>query len=586
MAPNFRPPHPTNHVTSNHFALTREMENVCDTFESAWLSPERPVLADYLARVPTDCKPRLFGHLLELELSYRRDIGEAPRIEEYVQGFPECEEIARNVFENGCVDTSTSCQGSAGGRIGRYELIRRLGAGGQAEVFLARHQVLLHEVVVKLARHVCLNRDEEDRLINEGRILVRLEHPNLVKVHDLEFHQGHPFLVMQYEQGRSLPKVAEERPFTPNESAEIVRQVAEAVGVAHASDVVHLDIKPGNILLREEGTPCLIDFGLAQITRAADPRRSEGHSIVGTAAFMPPEQATGDWSSIGKKSDVFGLGAALHWLLAGHAPFEGSTFTQCMERAQRGSVDTARLDAVDVPGELKDICRRAMALDPNDRFSSVEALAAALRRYRDRRRRRRRAFLATGLFLALGMAITTAFSLVETEPRFNFEIESYHFIDTNLHAVKDAVLLEEYREEWIVGNAYYWMPRRANEWAEVVYRVPTGFPIQKASLIAGGEVFCAQQHGPAFDNAAMVLLDVSPNGTDWRNVVTYTKDNRSRYPEAGWDISDAVRGADVVYIRARLFCEKTYEETGQPIYAQFLRDFSGQKHPILAVRAD
>ena len=381
MVSDFDRSEPNKPANPNTFVRVQELEQLYDAFESAWQSPQRPALADYLARVPKTLQPNVFGHLLALELSYRRDIGERPRIDEYQSVFPSCEKIIQDVFQNRHVPTADLPSKTVPKKIWRYELVRRLGAGGQAEVFLGKHELLDREVVVKLARHICIDLSEEDRLINEGRILVQLEHPYLGRVEDLDFYKNHPFLVMRYENGRSLSKLADEVPFSPDLAARIVAQVAEAVALAHKKGVVHLDIKPGNVVLREDGSPCLIDFGLAQIILAADPKQKQGHSVVGTAAFMSPEQAAGNWMIIGRPSDVFGLGALLFWLLTGHAPFQGSTFTQCIDRARTGTIDTGWLDRIKVPRRLKAICLRAMAPNPADRFESAQDCAAALHRF-------------------------------------------------------------------------------------------------------------------------------------------------------------------------------------------------------------
>ena len=299
----------------------------------------------------------------------------------YKSEFPEYDAVAQEVFEKGYITPLTDDTNTGLGKIGRYELIHRLGAGGQAEVFLARHGLLRHKVVVKIARHVCHNREEENSLINEGRILARLEHPILAQIQDLGFHEGRPFLVMRYENGHCLTQGVDNARYDFAEAVRIILGVADAVALAHKNGVVHLDIKPGNVLLREDNSPCLIDFGLAQLAKAVAPNTQNGRSVVGTAAFMSPEQAAGDWSRIGPRSDVFGLGALLYWFLTGLAPFHGSTLTRCMDCARSGNVDHRCLDWWDFPPELTTIALRAMAHNPDDRFESIEAFAEELRKF-------------------------------------------------------------------------------------------------------------------------------------------------------------------------------------------------------------
>ena len=141
-----------------------DLEPLYDAFESAWQSDERPALAEYLEQAPEPVRPRAFAHLLALELSYRRDLGERPGMKGYRSAFPLYQDVICEVFENGYVDSAAVRAEIFERKIGEYEIIRRLGAGGQAEVFLARHETTHHKVVLKVARHISLDNRQRTRI--------------------------------------------------------------------------------------------------------------------------------------------------------------------------------------------------------------------------------------------------------------------------------------------------------------------------------------------------------------------------------------------------------------------------------------
>jgi serine/threonine protein kinase len=265
--------------------------------------------------------------------------------------------------------------------IGKYRVISALGHGGQASVYRAIHPTLGKEVVVKL----CHGADwgqlaEGDRLMAEGRVLAELEHRNLIRVYDLDFHEGQPFLVMEYVQGVDLRRYAVQNALGPREAARLVARVARAAAVAHRRGIVHQDIKPTNILIDEQGEPCLIDFGLARICRAWGEDAVEQGTASGTIPFMAPEQARGEAERISPRTDIFALGAVLYYLLAGKAPFDGANVSESLTRASQCQFDAAALNRRGIPRRLQQACLRAMQADPARRFTSADDFAAELER--------------------------------------------------------------------------------------------------------------------------------------------------------------------------------------------------------------
>jgi tRNA A-37 threonylcarbamoyl transferase component Bud32 len=270
--------------------------------------------------------------------------------------------------------------------IGKYLVLDVLGRGGQADVFRALNPALGREVVIKLGRRASeWDREDRERLLAEGKMLAELDQPCLARVHDLDFHEGHPFLVMEYVRGRTLRQHAEEQRPTSRQAAALVAQLARALAVAHRRGIVHQDLKPTNVLIDEAGRPHVIDFGMARLVHAWADRRLQPEG--GTAAYMAPEQARGESERITPRSDIFALGGILYYLLTGRAPFGGGSWAEQLDRAGRCDFDRSALRAAKTPRRLEAICLRAMAAEPGERHAGVEELATDLERYVSRPRR-------------------------------------------------------------------------------------------------------------------------------------------------------------------------------------------------------
>jgi serine/threonine protein kinase len=278
--------------------------------------------------------------------------------------------------------------------IGRYRIIGELDSGGQALVYRAVHPTLPRDLAIKIAHE----QSPIDRSLLKGdaEILCSLDHPNLVRVHDLDMHEGRPFVVMELVRGRNLQQVADQALPSRRQAAAWVAEMARALAYVHRCGVVHQDIKPKNILIDESGRPRLIDFGVARWRDAW----SDSHAgpSGGTLAFMAPEQARGESEHVGAPSDIFGLGGVFYFLLTGQAPFGGKTRNEQWRRASRCDFDRAALRANKVPSGLERIILKSMAADPKDRFASADDMASALDGFLHRPRRL--AIQAAALLLA------------------------------------------------------------------------------------------------------------------------------------------------------------------------------------------
>ena len=228
------------------------------------------------------------------------------------------------------------------------------------------------------------------RLIREGQLLANLApHPNLVRIYDLGLHEGRPFLVLEHVQGHTLEQHGlGDRPL-PSRAAELVACLAEAAHAAHEQGVIHQDITPGNVIVDGRGQPRLIDFGLAWFrppwTLSSEVERPD----AGTPRFLSPEQADLRIGPVDRRTDVFGLGAVLYYLLTGQPLYNGQSWIEVVLQAAEGSYDSTALERNGVPKRLAAVCRKALSRDPNDRFRTAAELAETLRASVRRQRRAR-----------------------------------------------------------------------------------------------------------------------------------------------------------------------------------------------------
>ncbi len=262
--------------------------------------------------------------------------------------------------------------------IGRYKVVGWIDGGGEADVYRVVHIKLGNDLVLKLARRRA-DAEDQKRLVELGRFLVGLEHPNLVRIFDLDFHEDRPFLVMEYVHGRNLEDFARDEPVTPRRAAELVAKLAAVMGVAHRHGIIHCDIKPKNVLIDKLGQPRLIDFGMARLRHAWSDQVES--AVGGTYAYMAPEQARLEIDRIGPRSDVFALGGVLYFLLTGQPPFGGETAGEIRDRARRCEFEAGALRAAKVPRRLERICLKAMAPDPAGRYPTAEAFQQAIQQY-------------------------------------------------------------------------------------------------------------------------------------------------------------------------------------------------------------
>jgi serine/threonine-protein kinase len=261
---------------------------------------------------------------------------------------------------------------------GRYQVVRKLGAGGMANVYLAEDQELGRRVAIKILndRHAG---DEQfvERFRREAKNAAALSHPNIVSIYDRGEAEGTYYIAMEYLDGRSLKELIVQRgPAPVTVSVEYARQILSALRFAHRHGIVHRDIKPHNVLVDAEGRVKVTDFGIA---RAGASQMTEAGSIVGTAQYLSPEQARG--TDVDQRSDLYSLGIVLYELLTGSLPFNGDTPVEIAMKHLSTIPEAPSAKRPEVPRDLDLIVTRALAKDPDDRYQSAEEMDADLERF-------------------------------------------------------------------------------------------------------------------------------------------------------------------------------------------------------------
>jgi eukaryotic-like serine/threonine-protein kinase len=257
---------------------------------------------------------------------------------------------------------------------GRYLLQERIALGGSAEVWRARDEELDRPVAVKLLHpHLVPNETARRRLAEEGRMAASLSHPAIVKVYEVQAEGETPALVMELIEGESLNvKLARDGPLTPTVAASIGADLADALAEAHRNGIIHRDVKPSNILIDQDGHAHLADFGIAHSLAPAAERLTLTGTVVGTLAYLSPEQLAGD--KVGPRSDLYGLGVVLFEMLTGRPPFVATSLLALAEEQLAGP---PRLP--DVDPTLADITRACLSARPADRPPGASFVAAILR---------------------------------------------------------------------------------------------------------------------------------------------------------------------------------------------------------------
>jgi serine/threonine protein kinase len=266
--------------------------------------------------------------------------------------------------------------------FGRYLILQALGAGGMGSVYLARDTQLDRNVALKVPRFGTTDTSSRvERFYREARAMAMLRHPNLCAVHDVGQHQGIHFLTMDYVEGKDLAELLKDSQTAETLNAvEIVRKVALALSEAHQAGIVHRDLKPSNIMIDRRGEPIVMDFGLARREQEAEAGITQQGTLVGSPAYMSPEQVEGEAHSVGPTADVYSLGVVFYQLLCRRLPFEGAVASVLAQVLTRDPLPPSQYRP-GVDAGLEAICLRAMARTPQVRYQSMLEFVAGLDRW-------------------------------------------------------------------------------------------------------------------------------------------------------------------------------------------------------------
>jgi len=364
-----------------------------------WRGGHRPTLESYLARFSElGTSDSVDAALVRGECDARESAGEPIDCAALSRRFPRQAALVRNAqaekppatpgpaVNAGTYSHADACQtaGDLPERFGRYRIIKKLGAGGMGTVYQATDTQLGRQVAIKVPRFA--NDDTAEwiaRFYREAGAAANFHHSNLCPVYDVGEIEGVHYLTMAYVDGQTLAKViasAKDKPLSGKQIATVLQTVALALAEAHRGGIIHRDLKPANIMIDRRGEPIVMDFGLARRASADESRLTGTGALLGTPAYMPPEQALNDIDALGPACDIYSLGVILYELLCGRLPFEGPvvavvgqilTVEPAPPSRRRAGVDPA----------LEAICLKAMAKKAAARYASMDEFAAALTHY-------------------------------------------------------------------------------------------------------------------------------------------------------------------------------------------------------------
>jgi serine/threonine protein kinase len=368
--------------------------------ERNWQNGRQVAIESYLQDYPElGTADTLSPELLQVEYRVRKQFDATADLADFARRFPRQAEQLRVLMET-VVDArpadpsmatpnpSPSTFGSAHPALdpqslpeqfGRYRILKKLGQGGMGSVYLAHDSQLDRQVALKVPNFTPADGSGAlERFHREARAAANLHHPNLCPVYDVGQIDSTHYLTMAFISGQPLSeKIKFGRVLSQPEAATLIRKIALALELAHGQGIIHRDLKPSNIMLNAEGEPVIMDFGLARRVNKGDAQITQSGAMLGTPAYMPPEQVSGSVAAMGPGCDIYSLGVILYQMLTGRLPFQGSAW-DVLALVLSQSPEPPSKHRTDLDQRLESICMKAMAKKVGDRFTTMGDFAAAL----------------------------------------------------------------------------------------------------------------------------------------------------------------------------------------------------------------
>jgi serine/threonine protein kinase len=367
----------------------QKVDQVCDAFEAALRSGERPIIEDYLTDWSEPVRSRLLKELAWLEIHYRHKQGEVCSVGEYQRRFADHRETIGAVFQEASQTVSDSNSAALealapGQQVAEYEILGLIGAGGMGQVYRARHRHMKRIVALKTLPSAVVDSPlAVRRFQREVEAAAHLEHSNIVTAYDAGESGGTHFLVMQFVEGKDLNEVVRQNgPLSVADAIDYILQTAEGLHYAHAHGVIHRDVKPANLLLNAEGQIKILDMGLArvdtQFTATETTDLTEHGSVLGTLDYMSPEQAL-NARNVDHRTDIYSLGCTLFYLVTGRTVFGGQTFGEKMLAHREHPIPLLSSVIPEIPERLDAALQKMLAKDREDRFANAQEVIEELR---------------------------------------------------------------------------------------------------------------------------------------------------------------------------------------------------------------